>query len=222
MKRIDNIYIKRFKYFNVYVIKGIDGDILIDSGFIGMRRSLKKYLDQFNIKLIILTHAHVDHAWNTLYLKKLYNCEVLMGSEDVVNIDNRNIKSKCSKRRYSLWTKIMNLGMKWFKQKLFDPDILIDKDTYYKACGLRFKIVTLSGHTNGSIGLLYNKYLFAGDALVNRKSYVEIAYQNQDNDLAKESFKKIVKLKPKMVFIGHDRPIKSEKLIKSYERFKKS
>ena len=31
MKKIDNIYIKRFKYFNVYVIKGIDGDILIDS-----------------------------------------------------------------------------------------------------------------------------------------------------------------------------------------------
>ena len=121
MKRIDNIYIKRFKYFNVYVIKGIDGDILIDSGFIGMRRSLKKYLDQFNIKLIVLTHAHVDHAWNTLYLKKLYNCKVLMGSDDVVNIDNKNIKSKCSKRRYNLWTKIMNLGMRWFKQKLFDP-----------------------------------------------------------------------------------------------------
>ena len=69
----DNIYMKRIKYFNLYVIKGVDGDILIDTGFIGMKRKIKKYLDKFNIKLIVLTHAHVDHSWNASYLKKLYN-----------------------------------------------------------------------------------------------------------------------------------------------------
>ena len=221
MRVVDNnIYIKRFNYFNIYVIRGIDGDILIDSGFIGMRRSLKKFLDKFNIKLIVLTHAHVDHTWNVCYLKKLYNCEVLMGRLDVINIDNTNVKSKASKKKYCIWAKLMNLGMKLFKQEKFEPDILIDKDMYYKACGLRFKIVTLSGHTNGSIGLLYNKYLFAGDALVNRKSYVEVAYQNQNNTLAKKTFQKIVKLRPKIVFIGHDCAIKLKKLIKSYEKTK--
>ena len=64
MREYDNIYVKRFVYFNLYVIKGKTGDILIDTGFIGIKRSLKKWLDKFNIRLVILTHAHVDHVWN--------------------------------------------------------------------------------------------------------------------------------------------------------------
>ena len=93
MKQFDNIYVKRFGYFNVYVIKGNDGDVVIDTGFILMKRSLKRWLDQFNVKLIILTHAHVDHVWNTAYLKALYGCEVAISEDDIINLDNRKIKT---------------------------------------------------------------------------------------------------------------------------------
>ena len=74
--QIENIYVKKFIYFNIYVIRGKNGDILIDTGFIGMKKALKKWLDNFNIKLVILTHAHVDHTWNAAYLKKRYNCQI--------------------------------------------------------------------------------------------------------------------------------------------------
>ena len=66
-KIIDNIHIKRIGYFNLYLIKGNDGDILIDTGFICIKKLLKKWLDNHNLKLIILTHAHVDHIWNVAY-----------------------------------------------------------------------------------------------------------------------------------------------------------
>ena len=72
-KHYNNVYKKRFGYFNIYIIKGENGDILIDTGFIGIKKQLKKWLDNFNVKLVILTHAHVDHIWNTSYIKKLYN-----------------------------------------------------------------------------------------------------------------------------------------------------
>ena len=86
-----NIYVKKFLYFNLYVIKGIDGDILIDTGFIGMRRNLKRWLDKFNIKLVILTHAHVDHIWNAFYIKELYGCDIAISALDIENIDNAKI-----------------------------------------------------------------------------------------------------------------------------------
>ena len=198
MKKIDNnIYMKRLNYFNVYVIKGKDGDILIDTGFIGMKKRLKRYLDKFNIKLIILTHAHVDHAWNASYLKDRYNCEILMGKDDLINIDNSNVKSKPSMNKYKLWSSLMNKGMNILKQNEFEPDILVDKDTEFDLYGLNFKIINLKGHTNGSIGILYNNKLFAGDSLVNRKrNYVQIAYQNQNNESATNTFKKIIDLNP--------------------------
>ena len=220
MKKIDNnIYMKRLNYFNVYVIKGKDGDILIDTGFIGMKKRLKRYLDKFNIKLIILTHAHVDHAWNASYLKDRYNCEILMGKDDLINIDNSNVKSKPSMNRYKLWSSLMNKGMNILKQKEFEPDILVDKDTEFDLYGLNFKIINLKGHTNGSIGILYNNKLFAGDSLVNRKrNYVQIAYQNQNNESATNTFKKIIDLNPEMIYIGHDKPINNDKLMISYER----
>ena len=48
MKKIsNNIYSKRYGYFVVYIIRGKDGDILIDTGFTNMRRRLKKLLDNF-------------------------------------------------------------------------------------------------------------------------------------------------------------------------------
>ena len=87
---------------------------------------------------------------------------------------------------------------------------------YINKYDLDLKIVNLSGHTDGSIGILYNDYLFAGDALVNRRiRRVEVAYQNQNNDEALRSSRRILDLKPKMVFVGHDRAISFNKLKRS-------
>ena len=81
-KQFNNIYMKRFYYFNLYVIKGKNGDILIDTGFICMKKRVKKWLDKFNIKLIILTHVHVDHSWNVKSINDLYKCYVALGAQD--------------------------------------------------------------------------------------------------------------------------------------------
>lgn len=219
MKKIDeNIYYKRIRYYNIYIIKGPNGDILIDTGFRFMKRTLKKTLDKFNIKLIILTHVHIDHSWNTAYLSKRYKAKIAVSKNDLSNIDNSNIVSYPSKKRYKLWTKIMHFGMKHFKQDKYVPDILLIGDKEYTFNGVNLKIIDLKGHTTGSIGILYNNYLFAGDALVNRKKYVEIAYQNQDNDEALKSMLKIKEIHPKIIFIGHDRPIKYDKYLKSIKK----
>ena len=206
---------KKFGYFNLYVIKGIDGDILIDTGFIGIKKGLKRWLDKFNIKLVILTHAHVDHTWNVDYIKELYGCSVAIGSYDVCNI-GKYIKSSPSKKRYKTWTKLMHFGMKKFIQKKFDVDYVFNDGDVFEKYGIRLEIVHLPGHTNGSIGILYDKYLFCGDALVNRKRKVEIAYQNEDNIAAEKSILKIMDIKPEIIFVGHDREIHFSKLKKSF------
>lgn len=211
-KQYENIFIKRFLYFNLFVIKGIDGDILIDTGFIGTKKRIEKWLNKFNIKLIILTHAHIDHTWNTSYLKEKYNCKIAMGTKDIKNLDNRQIKSKASEKKYKTWTKLMNFGMKHFKSKNFNIDIPLKNNQELNIYGINLKIFNLSGHTNGSIGILFKKYLFAGDALVNRRKKITIAYQNQNNKKATKSLNKIKKIKPEIIFMGHDHEIKYEKL----------
>lgn len=206
------VYAKRFLYFNLYVIKGNDGDILIDTGFICMKRRIKRWLDNFNIKLIILTHAHVDHIWNASYIKNIYNCDIAIGENDVKNIDNSIINPKPSNKKYKFWTKIMNFGMKKFNAPKFKIDMLLKDNQIIDKYGIKLKTISLAGHTNGSIGVLYNNVLFVGDALVNRKKKLQIAYQNQDNEKAKISYRKILKLNPKIIFLGHDKEILNDEL----------
>jgi len=86
-----------------------------------------------------------------------------------------------------------------------------------KRYGLNLKIISLSGHTNGSIGIMYKDYLFAGDALVNRKKHPEIAYQNQNNQEALNSYQKIIELSPQIIFVGHDKLVTKDKLKEEYK-----
>lgn len=214
-RQFGNIYVKKFLYFNLYVIKGKNGDILIDTGFIGIRRPLKKWLDKFNIKLVILTHAHVDHTWNAAYIKKLYNCKIAMSRQDIENLDNSHIHSTASKKCYRTWTKLMNFGMQKFTPTKFNIDIPLRDNQVIRRYGNYLKIINLPGHTDGSIGILYKNYLFAGDALVNRRKSPEIAYQNQNNEEAKNTYQKILRISPEIIFVGHDKVITKDKLQKN-------
>lgn len=212
-----NVIMKRFYYFNLYVIKGKRGDILIDTGFICIKKRVKKWLDKFNIKLIILTHVHIDHTWNVKYIKDLYKCKVAIGIQDKKNIDNRKIDSIAKNINCQRWTNLMNWGMNKFIPKEYEIDYYLKNNEVIKKYGLELKIIFLKGHTTGSIGIKYKDYLFVGDALVNRGSKVSIAFQNQHPLDAVKSIKKILKEKPDITFIGHDKEITKDKLYRSFD-----
>lgn len=215
-KQFDNIYMKRFYYFNLYVIKGKRGDILIDTGFICMKKKVKKWLDQFNIKLIILTHVHVDHTWNTKYIQDLYNCKVAIGIKDKKNIDNTKIEAIAKSPKLLRWANLMSWGMNKFIPNEYKIAYYLKNNEVINKYGLELKIISLKGHTTGSIGIKYKDYLFIGDALVNRGKKVSIAFQNQHPVDAVKSIKKILKEKPTITFVGHDKEISKDKLFSSF------
>ena len=222
-RQIGNVYIKRFYYFNLYVIKGKHGDILIDTGFIGMKKNINRWIIMLNIKLVILTHAHIDHTWNAAYIKKLYNCKIAISKKDIENLDNSKIHSEPSTNNHKKWTKLMNWGMKKFSPKYFDIDYVLRDNQIIRKYGIELKIVDLSGHTDGSIGIIYKNYMFAGDALVNRRKKPQIAYQNQNTKAAIDTYQKILRISPEIIFVGHDKEVTIDKLKENnlYEELEK-
>ena len=99
----------------------------------------------------------------------------------------------------------------------YEIDYYLKNNEKIKKYGLELKIISLKGHTTGSIGIKYKNYLFAGDALVNRGTKVSIAFQNQHPLDAVKSIKKILKEKPELTFVGHDKEITKEKLYRSFD-----
>lgn len=218
MKKINNIIYDNFAFFKAYLIKGLDGDILIDTGFSSSRMKLKRLLDKNNVKLIILTHAHLDHVWNASYFKKRYGCQIAISKADLENLDNSIINSIPVNKYYNFSAIFANYFMKRIKFEAFVPDLLLEDNQILNLYGINLKIVSLKGHTKGSIGIIYQDYIFVGDALVNRKHYVELPYQMQNKADSLASVKKIIELKPKLIFIGHENPVRYEKLIASIKK----
>ena len=120
--------IKLTKFFSIYLIKGNDGDILIDTGFFFMKKKLTKILDKYNVKYIILTHAHMDHMWNAQYLKERYNAKVAIGEKDLKYLNNKLLKSNPTKWIYKPLTLFYRLGFKVLKPTKVEIDDLLKEN----------------------------------------------------------------------------------------------
>lgn len=199
---------------NCYVISGDSGSVLVDTGREGNRDYLLNALKNYNINLIVLTHGHNDHIANTKYLSDKLNAKIAIHIFDYeLSKDNssRKIYSK------SLMGKIVKYFSEIsFKSKFgdFEPDIYLEDNQSLQEYGINAIVVTLEGHTKGSIGLLVNKKdLIAGDTFMNmmRPTYSRIA---EDFNALSTSIEKIEKLNIETIYPGHGKPIKASYFFK--------
>jgi glyoxylase-like metal-dependent hydrolase (beta-lactamase superfamily II) len=84
---IIRIPILPFNIVNAHLVRGDNGCILVDAGIPGSERKIARVLAQrglsFNdIKLIIVTHAHTDHAGSAARLRQLSGAPILAHGDD--------------------------------------------------------------------------------------------------------------------------------------------
>ena len=192
---------------NCYVIADGGKAILIDTASKPHINKVIVECDKYEMKLIVLTHVHFDHAENAAELSKRYNIPVAIHKADeelFESFDKQPLKS------YGLVGKIvLGLSLKALREtKVEKPENLIyvkDSDdlSFY---GINAKIVELPGHTLGSIGVdVEQKHLFVGDELDNwiRPGLGHLYY---DFDAIKDSAQKIKGLGARTIYYGHGKP----------------
>lgn len=127
---------------NIYLIKGIDDCILIDTGFPKDILQIKHILAKYQLQYVILTHSHIDHCYGLLNLPKAK----VIGS--IYYRDSLPVLSVT-------------------KLKQFEPKIKISKETNMKFHNHRINLKPLKGHSKSDIFItLDNKYVFIGDNLI--------------------------------------------------------
>ena len=192
---------------NCYVIADGGKAILIDTASKPHINKVIVECDKYEMKLIVLTHVHFDHAENAAELSKRYNIPVAIHKADeelFESFDKQPLKS------YGLVGKIvLGLSLKVLREtKVEKPENLIyvkdgDDLSFY---GINAKIVELPGHTLGSIGVdVEQKHLFVGDELDNwiRPGLGHLYY---DFDAIKDSAQKIKGLGARTIYYGHGKP----------------
>ncbi len=197
---------------NCYVIRGENGDILIDTGLPKYRDEIETWLMNYNVKLIAITHGHNDHIGNAAYFSELYGAPIAMSVYDIGLAENNLLHkiyavNAMGKILLTASKKLLNT-----QSEQFDVGILLeDGMDIGQEFGVECKAIQFDGHTRGSFGFLCGKDLYIGDAAMN---YIKPGFPSicESPKAARVSIEKVKTLSPERIFFGHGNPAVADML----------
>lgn len=142
----------------------IDAGISSDHLFIEHLRATG-YLSK--ISLLILTHGHYDHVGNAAILQDHFHIPVAIHRGDLNKVTHGAMDFPPAKGFLSNFIRNSTLNeMNEAYYQQFTPDIVLDNQNALLDFP-EIEIVHLPGHTKGSIGVIFENNLFAGDLVMN-------------------------------------------------------
>ena len=200
---------------NCYLISQEDSSILIDTGLKGNEKKILEACQGKNVKLIVLTHGHIDHIQNAAYLARQLQVPIAMHKKDVDLIRNnlcREMKSEGFLGNIVRFFSVMSA--KYTVIQPFNPIVILKEGDKLLGYGIDGEVMELPGHTAGSIGIkLGDQYLFVGDALMNMFGPgVSLLYENRNEML--KSAKRISDMGRLIIYFGHGKAVENRRWVK--------
>ena len=192
---------------NCHLVQGEQGAILVDTGRAGYGKKLLPLCRQWDVRLIVLTHGHLDHVQNAAFLSQQLEVPIAMHRSDLELLEDNDCQPMQAHRR--LGRLIQSLSRRGFQDTLlppFQPDLYLEDGDDLSHFGVNAQVVALPGHTAGSIGLkTEDGALLVGDAMFRLFSPAP-ALVYADRRQMEDSVAKIWALHPTALYFGHGRP----------------
>ena len=193
---------------NCHLIQGEQGAVLVDTGRAGYGEKLLPLCQRWDVRLIVLTHGHLDHVQNAAFLSRQLDVPIAMHRADLELLEDNDRQPMQAHRPLGRFLRA--LSRRGFRDTLlppFQPDLFLEEGDSLSPFGVEAQVVALPGHTAGSIGLKTGDgALLVGDALF-RLFSVSPALLYTDRRQMEESAAKIWALRPTALYFGHGRPI---------------
>ena len=200
---------------NCYIVENGTNGILVDTG---KREFADKVIGQcraYNVGLIVLTHAHFDHAENAAQISDALGIPIGMNVQDCGLISSNNDQALSA--RNLLGKIVLSASMKDFSKRTmpnFKPDILLNDGDSLSGHGIDARIIALPGHTKGSIGVdVEEKHLIVGDALMNM-FYPTVSMLYNDRAKMLESARRISGIGDRTIYFGHGKPVPNRRWVR--------
>lgn len=214
---IKPITLNYFFGMNCYLIKTEAGCFLIDTGIKKKRSQLEQELIEAgcslgDLKLIIITHGHIDHVGNAAHLRDKNGAKIAMHRGDSAMVESGDMFIDT---RGGILIGLMGAFMKMLglsDYERFTPDIYLEDGQDLSSNGLDASVIHTPGHSEGSISIrTVEGDLFCGD-LFNNTNKPEKASIIQDPEKLEASVEKIRASEFKTVYPGHGEPFRMEQL----------
>jgi glyoxylase-like metal-dependent hydrolase (beta-lactamase superfamily II) len=195
---------------NYYLLKYNDGFLLVDAGWVGRYGKFKKALGKIDIevneiKYILLTHHHHDHAALVHDIRLDTNCRVIV-HKDEVDYLRRGVTFTGNTRQFNVWLKLLDKVTSPFIRLNYTPVILNENDIVisdnydlYDLTGIKARIIHTPGHSRGSVSLLLeNGTCFVGDVAMNTL----MIFGQRQRPIEAENYNEVYKSWQKLIHCG--------------------
>lgn len=192
---------------NCFLVECGENSILVDTMREGGRNTILESCKGKNIRLIVLTHGHVDHVQNASFLSAHFNAPIAMHESDVsliANNLNQPLFAHTLTGKIVLYASIRSMNKDKIEQ--FTPSVMLKEGDSLSDYGIPASVIELPGHTNGSIGLMVDgdgKEFIVGDALMHLIGSAGRSMLYTNREMMEESAKKISRSEAKIIHFGH-------------------
>jgi glyoxylase-like metal-dependent hydrolase (beta-lactamase superfamily II) len=213
---------------NAHIIKTAVGCVLVDAGIPGSERRIGRVLDRHglgfkDIKLIIVTHAHTDHAGSAARLRDLSGAPILAHKDDADFYSRKLPMTFCPTGM---------VGRLFLKTPLphqpyegFVPDIMMKNadNVDLHEFGVGGVIHHTGGHTPGSIAVELSSHdALVGDLVASGILIGGIAFTNHairppfesDPQTVARELQRMVRCGAERFYMGHGGPLGADEVLR--------
>ena len=220
----------KFGHANVYFISTKNGHILVDGGMPGDTKKLDEVfvtagVEPNSIRLIVVTHGHMDHMGLLAYAKESTGAKVLCHQSLSEKLADGEIEAAVAQNSFGHFLNLMTGLLEMTGGADIEgvtPDILVEDSFDLTEYGLSGKIIHTPGHSQGSISIILdNGETLVGD-MVREEGDGEIGpgMFYEDKETLIESLEAVALFEPSTVYLSHGDTIDNTGLNKAIATLK--
>ncbi|MEM7036430.1 MAG: MBL fold metallo-hydrolase [Bacteroidota bacterium] len=213
----------RGPFVSNFLVYDKNSTVLIDSGFVGARRRLRKALAEIgrtiaDLDLILLTHGHFDHAVHLHWLMAQSGAPLHGHPVEQIHLDGKwPYRGKA--RVCGASEAVGRFTHRYRPAKI--TDFLADGEHIPLAGG--FRVLHLPGHTEGHLGFFHEAtgICFSGDLWSHQRFRKAVApgILNTCPEHFPDSFRKVLATEPRALYPNHDEGSSPEAMWARFQQY---
>lgn len=207
---------------NNYLLRGQEGVVLVDAGPPGAASAIMvgataNGIRPDDVRLILVTHAHLDHYGAVKAVQEWCGAPVAAHPEaPAESRSRRKALPPAQTVRGSVIRWLYLLLSPLFPVIPLEADLSLGEGDSLAPYGIEARVVALPGHSRDSIGLITGEGdAYVGDLLVNYTVPSKPIYL-WNQDAWRHSHQALQGLKPRTIYVGHGEPFPGAKLDRIY------